>query len=144
MNILFVCTGNTCRSPMAEAVLKSMCAGKEGFKISSAGLEEGGKRMANDAVKVLEEISIHCEDRLSRKIDERMFSDADIVVAMTSAQAKTLEKTFSRPEKIYSLSLFAGQEITDPYMQGPDAYRKARDLILTALPKLMKMLEKRV
>ena len=47
MNILFVCTGNTCRSPMAEAVAKSIFP-KEGIEIRSAGINTGGEHGASE------------------------------------------------------------------------------------------------
>ncbi len=84
-SILFVCTGNICRSPMAEGMLKDRLekGKKTGFRVSSAGtwgLE--GENAASHALSVCREKGIDISEHKARRLTERMVREGDLIVVM--------------------------------------------------------------
>ncbi len=84
MNVLLLCTGNMCRSPVAEAFLRRKvdAAGRTDVRVSSAGLLEAGRAAPDDNVAVMTSWGIDLIDHRSRQIDAEMLAAADLVVAM--------------------------------------------------------------
>ena len=76
MNLLFVCVGNTCRSQMAEALAKNM-----GFKAQSAGTNPGEK-IAENAVKVINELGIEMKNQFPKSIDTIETKGYDVIISM--------------------------------------------------------------
>ena len=113
--ILFVCTGNTCRSPMAEALYKHM-TGKDA---SSAGLSAPfGAKASDYAVSIMEKMGINIKNHASRQIDYQMLETADAVITMTETQKAML--LYSVPEfeyKLFTLYEWAGKkgDVKDPF-----------------------------
>lgn len=98
MNILFVCTGNTCRSPMAEAILKSKWP--EG-KVQSAGVFAGvGEPMTANSEVVLREIGLNLDHRTT-KVSEEQLEWADLILTMTDRHKQTLALQFPQFEEKY-------------------------------------------
>ncbi|MBA3654152.1 MAG: hypothetical protein H0W70_08155 [Actinobacteria bacterium] len=84
INVLLLCTGNMCRSPVAEAFLRRKvdAAGRTDVRVSSAGLLEAGRAAPDDNVAVMTSWGIDLIDHRSRQIDAEMLAAADLVVAM--------------------------------------------------------------
>lgn len=157
MNILFVCTGNTCRSPMAEGLFKDMLRKNniENIKVSSAGLSVFPGEHANEkAIRALKEKGIDISSHRARQIHDE-FDKADIILAMTSSHIKIIEDylKFSKKEKprLFTLKEFAAKisgeklsdaDIDDPYGRDYDYYKKIRDHIEKELIKIIKNLDK--
>lgn len=134
--IIFVCTGNTCRSPMAEAVLRSELKRLNIGDVSvfSAGLEPSKNGNINPhSAAVLSENGLSIENFASRALDEEMLTNAYAVICMTDSQRdilmdmrwNLLRRTgLSEIENnVYSFSDIAGYEIPDPFGRDKECYR---------------------
>lgn len=134
--IIFVCTGNTCRSPMAEAVLRSELKRLNIGDVSvfSAGLEPSKNGNINPhSAAVLSENGLSIENFASRALDEEMLTSAYAVICMTDSQRdilmdmrwNLLRRTgLSEIENnVYSFSDIAGYEIPDPFGRDKECYR---------------------
>ncbi|MFA5585449.1 MAG: L-threonylcarbamoyladenylate synthase [Saccharofermentanales bacterium] len=127
--VLFVCQGNTCRSPMAQAIFNDRF-GQSGAQASSAGLAViAGQTMPDAALEALGEWGIEEEVRKSRQIRTRLVEEADLIVTMTAQQKALMLHYFPQAgEKIYAMADFLdGRDISDPYGQPLHAYRRVRD-----------------
>ena len=113
--ILFVCTGNTCRSPMAEGLYKKLT----GKKAESAGLSAvDGQRASTEAIIAMENKHIDIKDHKARQIDKRMLEKAKWVLTMTEGhKAMLLYAAGEFSEKILTVYEWAGKEgnVKDPY-----------------------------
>lgn len=122
--ILFICTGNTCRSPMAEALLRREIKSR---KIKYVDVASAGLRTEKDAVlhplsaQVLAENGLSLDKFRSRRLTPKLFDTAFVLITMTEAQKRAI----GRDEKTYCVSELTGEEISDPYGRGVEAYRTA-------------------
>lgn len=128
MNILFVCSGNTCRSCMAEAIFNNICD-VDGVKASSAGVSvfPGSKTSLNCALVVNENLNLDISDRKAVQLNPFMVEKADVVLTMTGYISDMLRDTNETyANKIYSLGEYieGNTDITDPYGGSLDVYRK--------------------
>ena len=129
-NILFVCTANICRSPMAQAIF-DVLAEDVGlpFRAESAGTAAlEGTPIAPNAVVALEEVGIYPTPHSARRVREAMVEEAELVLAMTPQHAATLRRLGSNPAGgIHVLPEYAmsvrGEGIPDPYGLTMAAYR---------------------
>ncbi|MBQ9413904.1 MAG: ribosomal protein S18-alanine N-acetyltransferase [Clostridia bacterium] len=128
MNYLLVCTGNTCRSPMAEGLLKRL-VGKED-RVLSAGLAVDGFHASANAVDAMAEIGVDLTAHRAHQVTPELVRDADRIGVMSPAHAAALVAYFAAdPHKITVL----GGGIPDPYGGDLEAYRRTRDALSAAL-----------
>lgn len=134
MKILFLCTGNTCRSPMAEHIARREIENR-GFDMEadSAGLMGSGDHAADYSVAVCREIGLDLSAHRSKMLSKPLADSADMIVCMTSSHANTLMSLGIDPDKIRVL----GNGIADPYGQSIDVYRQCRDEIIEAVNALL-------
>ncbi len=128
--ILLVCTGNTCRSVMAQGImqeiLQEMGADSKLIRVSSAGVAAyPGEKASKEALLVMEEIGIDMSRHYARPLAESLVGEADLIIAMTRGQKKIITSVFLATEdKVMTLKELAGEEgdIEDPVGRSQDFY----------------------
>lgn len=123
-NILVVCVGNICRSPMAEALLKQRFPEKN---IDSAGVGAlVGHGADPAAIKIMEQQNIDITDHVAKQIDEDLVLKADLIFTMSDSQNKWIEERwpFCRG-KTFKLGHWSNKDIADPYKHELSAFMSA-------------------
>lgn len=143
-SILFVCTGNICRSPTAEGVFKSLCekAGLE-LRIESAGLGDWHVGDPPD-----ERAQHHARNRgydlsaqRARQVRARDFEDFDMILAMDRGHLRALQK-MAPPRHHAKIRLFVAEiDVPDPYYGGADGFEKVLDLVEAQCKRLLQELK---
>jgi protein-tyrosine-phosphatase len=136
MKILFVCSGNTCRSPMAEALFRDLVAARgcgARFEIGSAGISAIDGDPASDGARA---VVTGLEAHRSRAVTGDLVADQDLIVTMTKSHARSLLASHSPLRaRVVSLGDLAGSggDVADPFLAGIEAYRVTRDQIQALL-----------
>ena len=131
-NILVVCVGNICRSPMAEALLKQRFPEKN---IDSAGVGAlVGHGADPAAIKIMEQQNIDITSHVAKQIDENLALKADLIFTMSDSQNKWIEERwpFCRG-KTFKLGHWNDKDIADPYKHELSAFQTAYQDIIEGL-----------
>lgn len=141
-NILFVCTGNTCRSPMAAALMDKIAQTQElDVRIESAGIFANDGDMASDnAIKAMIPYGIDLTNHRSQIVTEDLIKQCDLILTMTEAHKMVLEPMAKG--KVFSLSEYTGElcDIPDPYGGDLDEYNECASAIYSALTEVAEKL----
>lgn len=135
--ILFVCTGNTCRSPMAEYLLRTKIKRNKirWWDVLSCGTHaEVGGTISPNSKTALEEVGIAVEDFKPRQLTQKLIESSAFVVCMTESQKKMLEACGN----VYCIKDMCGYDVPDPYGCNLDAYKVTRDAISRACDIIIK------
>ena len=117
MKILFVCTGNTCRSPMAQGIATKLFPD---FIFSSAGIYVNSTSSASSyAVEALKDLNIDISSHISSQLTKELTNDFDYIIPMTLAHKQMLLAFGVEYDKIISFN----EEIADPYGCSLEVYK---------------------
>jgi RpiB/LacA/LacB family sugar-phosphate isomerase len=144
-NVLFVCTGNICRSPMAQGLFADLLRGRRDIEVTSAGIGAvGGQPPSPHAVEVMTELGIDIRNIRSKPLMADLVRKADFIFVMTYGHLDSMLLLFpSAAEKTFLLREFETdlpvmeREVSDPIGQSRETYRHCRDQIREALPRLL-------
>lgn len=126
LKLLFICTGNTCRSPMAEGLAKQIFG--DSVQVGSAGMEACvGESVSPQAFEALKEQNIDLSRHRSRRIKAELMDDADWIIPMTQAQEEALKRLF--PHHVHKTRYLGNwgdrkRDVLDPWSGSLDVYRQ--------------------
>ena len=140
--ILFVCTGNTCRSPMAECMLRALLAdqGKTDIHVLSAGTYAlSGAPASMGAQRAMRRRGLSLADHKSRAVTGVLLETCDLVVGLTQNHIVQLRMMYPQCET--PMIFFDDPPVSDPYGGDDAAYEQAARDIQRQLPALLQQLD---
>ncbi|MFZ4452996.1 low molecular weight protein arginine phosphatase [Salibacterium aidingense] len=147
IHVLFVCTGNTCRSPMAEALLQAK--GKENIEVLSAGVAaQPGMLASKETIEILKERDISFR-HAARPLTKERVEWADIILTMTKNHHEMAVQHFPEAaDKIFTMREFAADtenekgDIKDPIGGTMETYRSTAKELEQLIEAVLEKLEK--
>ena len=146
--ILFVCTGNVCRSPMAEELLRAALKGDPKYRVLSAGIGAlDGQPVTEESVVAMAELGHDIAAHASQSLRVPLIESADFIFTMTRQQQDAIQTLFPMAaEKTFLLREFedaeiVGKDVADPIGQSLEVYRRTRDQISRALPSIIEFIK---
>src|SRR5580704_14391285 len=147
--VLFVCTGNICRSPMAEGLFRHATRGRSDFQVVSAGVGAlEGQPPSLHAVRALKELGVDISQQRSRMLTPDLVDQADYIFGMTHSHVDSInllfphaaEKTFLLREFDETLDEFE-KDISDPIGGSYETYAYCRDQIEQGIFAMLNFIE---
>jgi glycine hydroxymethyltransferase len=144
-HVLFVCTGNVCRSPMAEGLFRKLLLGRKDIRVQSAGMSAGrGMPASQDAIQALSVDGVDLANFRSQPVSEDLVRAATHIFVMTRDHQRMIELLFPEAcEKTYLLREFepGAPDVPDPIGLGRETYYRCRDTLKKALPNILQFIE---
>ena len=149
-SVLFICTGNTCRSPMAEGLFRQAVEKRGDFEVRSAGVAAyPGDRPNPETIKLLGSRGISLDGFGSQPVSQELVEQATHVFAMTSGHLEALENLFpDYADKFYLTCEFVdlpgrgvASDVPDPIGMGRKAYEETAKTLDLAIPTLVAFID---
>ena len=132
--VLFVCTGNICRSPMAEAIF-NFKSSDDFIAISAGTLEGEGYEASEHGIAVLKDRGIDLSNHRSQNVDTNLLESVDYVYCMADYHVHFLKRKYPQfKDKFFKLS---DEDIFDPYRHAKDVYEEVADEIEKKIEELL-------
>jgi len=128
MHILFICTGNTCRSPMAEGYFRSLVEneGLSDVQVSSAGTyASDGEPPSSYSVQALKEYGLDISEQRSSRLTRALIEDADMIIAMSASHrmfVSQIDATAMVKTELLGEYSNNGGDVADPFGGNLDLY----------------------
>ncbi|MFH1067771.1 MAG: ribose 5-phosphate isomerase B [bacterium] len=143
--ILFICTGNVCRSPMAEGLFRDLVKERKDMEASSSGVcAMQGQAPSEYAIAVMKEIGLDISGFRSKSVTRDLVDKSDYIIVMTSGHLDTLLMNYPfATDKVFLLRQFqkdvrfSERDVQDPIGLSRESYIRCRDQIRQALPALL-------
>lgn len=136
--VLFVCTGNTCRSPMAEGIFNNLSEGA-----FSRGIYAEGTAASENAVSVMKKMGIDISKHISTQLTLKDINESDLVLTMTKAHKMAiLSACPEAEEKVFTLGEYAeGGDVSDPYGGNEAVYEACAREIYDYIKKIVEKIK---
>jgi glycine hydroxymethyltransferase len=148
-SVLFVCTGNICRSPIAEGLFRRLIGNRKDIEVASAGVHAvRGQPPSLYAVQVCEADGVNISDQRSQPLTAELVERATHIFAMTGTHLETIHLLFPHgAEKTFLLREFeepgatCWRDVPDPIGMGREVYEDCARTIKNALPSVLAFVE---
>lgn len=139
--VLFVCTGNACRSPMAEGFFNHMSE-QRGLpaQASSAGLSPFGRSTVIETLRAAQEYGVDLSSHRPRPMTHSLAEDADLILTMTRWHEEIVRREFPAAEgKTFALLAFIGErgDVADPFDHPPAVHSRCAQRLWEAIDKVL-------
>lgn len=143
MRILFVCTGNICRSPTADGILRQQLAkaGIEGVEVDLAGIasDHMGQPPDRRSQQAAQALGYDISFLRARNVVPEDFDNFDLMLAMDHGHLAALQRRQHKGSKtVLRLFMPDGRDVPDPYYDGPQAFAEVAQMIETGCHTLLK------
>lgn len=154
MKIMFICTGNICRSAMADVMLKSKIKNtnlENELEVYSAGTHaDTGAHATYTAIEAMEELGIDLKSHQATNVMDSDIQDMDLILCATSKHKRLILSVFPKlQDKTYTIKEFAeydvesGLDISDPWGYDLSVYRSCASLLENCIDNIISKIQKK-